>query len=301
VLNAFRMHTPDTLESACGFLAEHGPDAAVYAGGTELLLAMKEGLVTPEYLVDIKPLGLGGIALDAQTGELRLGATVRHREIEAFAAAREPWRALAELEREVANVRVRNQGTIGGNLCFGEPHADPGVLLAAWDAEVELVDPLAGRRLPICEFLVDEFTTALEDGEIMTAVTVPPQPARSASAYVRFGFLERPSLGVAARIVLAPDEQTVAHAAVAVGAVGPCPERLPGAEQALMSAGLHGDDWTAAVRLAAEHAADECRAEGDAHGAEDYKRHLVAVHVRRVLERCRGRLQPGARAEGRAA
>jgi aerobic carbon-monoxide dehydrogenase medium subunit len=288
MLNDFRLYSPGSLGDACAFLAEHGPDAAVYAGGTELLLAMKEGLAAPEYLVDVKPLGLGGIAF-ADTGELRIGATTTHRELEGWSAARDEWHALAELEHSVANVRVRNQGTLGGNLCFGEPHADPGTLLAAWDAEVELADPLGGRRLAITDFLLDEFTTALEDGEIMTAVLVPPPPARAFSAYLRFGFLERPSLGVAARIALDPGAQTVTEAALAVGAIGPCPERLDAAERAVVGSALHGDEWTAAVRLAGAHAADACHADGDAHGAEDYKRHLVDVFVRRALETCRDR------------
>jgi carbon-monoxide dehydrogenase medium subunit len=298
VLNDFRLCAPESLEEACAFLAEHGADAAVYAGGTELLLAMKEGLAAPDYLVDVKPLRLAGIGVDADSGELRLGATATHREVEAFCEANAPWRVLAELERRVANVRVRNQGTIGGNLCFGEPHADPGTLLTAWDAAVELADVAGRRRVAIGEFLVDEFATALEDGEVMTAVVVPPQPDRSASAYQRFGFLERPTLGVAARIALDPDGEHVSEAWIAVGAVGPCPQRLNAAERVLLGAGIEGRAWADGVELASAHAGEACTASGDSHGSEDYKRHLVRVFVRRALEACRVRVTADAGREG---
>jgi carbon-monoxide dehydrogenase medium subunit len=264
----------------------------VYAGGTELLLAMKENLLAPEYLVDVKRLALGNVSV-SPAGELRIGATSTHREIEAWAlSGGEDWRALAELEAAVANIRVRNQGTIGGNLCFAEPHADPGTLLSAWDASVELAAVDGRRTLPIGEFLRDEFVTALEDSEIMTAIVVPPRPPRSASAYRRFAFLERPTVGVAALVALEPDGNTVADARIAVGAVGPRPERVTGAERGLIGAEVAGASWAQASARAAQEAAQECSVSADAHGSEEYKRHLVDVHVRRALETCRARLAP---------
>lgn len=290
MLTEFRLYSPGSLAEACELLADSGPDAAVYAGGTELLLAMKEGLLAPEYLVDIKPLGLSGISLDAGRGELRIGATTTHREVEAWSLPRGGvWSALAEMERGLANVRVRNQGTIGGNLCFGEPHADPGTLLSAWDASVEIADAHGRRELPVGDFLLDEFVTALEDGEILTAIVVPRQPTRAASAYVRFGFLERPSLGVAARIALEPDGETIGEARIAVGAVGTRPERVEAAETELADAEVAGSGWDRAVNTAVAQAAEGCSVSADAHGSEGYKRHLVGVFVRRALEACRGR------------
>lgn len=290
LLKPFRVYEPESVEEACEFLGDVGPDAAVYAGGTELLLAMKEDLLAPAYLVDIKGLGFGGISSDADDGGVRLGATTTHREIEAWArSAGDEWRALAELESGVANVRVRNQGTIGGNLCFGEPHADPGTLLTAWDASVEVAGGGSRRRIPAAEILVDEFVTALEDDEIMTAVVVPPRPRRSASAYVRFGFLERPTLGVAAVLALEQEAGCVAAARIAIGAVGPRPERVESAEQLLVGAELDGSTWTRAIADAAAQAAATCSVSGDRHGSEEYKRHLVGVHVRRALELCGAR------------
>jgi carbon-monoxide dehydrogenase medium subunit len=293
VLRPFRVFEPESVEDACAFLAEAGSDAAVYAGGTELLLAMKENLLAPEYLVDVKRIGLGGVSTDAATGELRLGATATHREIETWAESNgDPWQALAEVERGVANVRVRNQGTIGGNLCFGEPHADPGTLLCAWDATVELADATRRRRLGIESFLLDEFSTALEENEVMTAILVPPRPLRSGSAYVRFGFLERPTLGVAALVALEEDGETVAEARIAVGAVGPRPERAEAAELALVGVEVGGASWARAAGLAAAETSETCTVSDEPHVSEEYKRHLVAVHVRRALEAGKARV-PG--------
>lgn len=290
MLTPFRVYEPESVEDACAFLADTGHDSAVYAGGTELLLAMKERLLAPAYLVDVKRIGLGGVSLDAETGELRLGATATHREIETWARSGADWQALAELEGSVANVRVRNQGTIGGNLCFGEPHADPGTLLTLWDATVELADRSGKRRLPIGGFFVDEFETALEEDEVMTAILIPRRPVRSASAYLRFGFLERPTLGVAALIALEPDGRTVGEARIALGAVGPHPERAEPAGRALVGAEIEGASWERAVALAAADAAETCTISEDGHASEEYKRHLVGVHVRRTLDVCRIRV-----------
>jgi carbon-monoxide dehydrogenase medium subunit len=289
VLKHFALCEPRSVGEACGLLDELGEDAAVYAGGTELLLAMKEQLLAPNYLVDVKRLGLGGVSHDDATGELRIGATATHREIEVWALERPEWRALAEMERGVANARVRNQGTIGGNLCFAEPHADPATLLSAWDASVELAGPRGCRTVAVTDFLIDEFTTALEVGELMTGVVVPPLPPRSGSAYLKFGFLERPTLGVATSLALSADGETVAAARIAVGAVGDRPQRAPESEALLAAAEVHGAAWDAAVQAAAASAAESCEVGVDTHGSEDYKRHLVGVFVRRALELGRSR------------
>jgi carbon-monoxide dehydrogenase medium subunit len=289
VLRSFQIYTPESVEQASGFLAEHGADAAVYAGGTELLLAMKEGLLSPEFLVDVKHLGLGAISTGDADGGVRIGATATHHEVEEWATSDTQWTALVELEHSVANVRVRNQGTIGGNLCFGEPHADPGTLLMAWDALVEVVGPGGSRRVPVAEFLVDEFATALADGDVMTAVLLPGRPARSGSAYARFAFLERPMLGVAAEVRLQQDAETISEARVAVGAVGPRPERMTEAEVQLTGVPVRGRDWAVALSRAASHAGECSRVVSDAYGSTEYKRHVVEVLVQRALEAARTR------------
>ena len=124
----------------------------------------------------------------------------------------------------VANVRVREVGTLGGNLCFAEPHADPGTLLLVYDASVALARQGGTRTLAIEQFFVGPFEVALADDEILTAIRVPALPAHTAAAYLKYGLLERPSVGVAVAVTALPDQ--VQEVRAAVGCVGPTPRRL---------------------------------------------------------------------------
>src|SRR5262249_28419401 len=135
------------------------------------------------------------------------------------------------MERDVANVRVREVGTLGGNLCFAEPHADPGTLLMLFDATARIERNGGARTIPLERLFVGPFETCLEPDEILTEIEVPPLPPRSGAAYLKFGFLERPSVGVG--VALTTDDGRVTGARVAVGCVGPVPRRMREAEAAL--------------------------------------------------------------------
>src|SRR5262245_55374882 len=132
MLRRFRLEEPQSVAEVSELLARFGDSARVYAGGTELLLAMKEGLVQYERLINVKKLGLNQI--NGENGTFKIGALCTHRELENSALLRQRLPALVQLEHHVANVRVRQTGTIGGNICFAEPHADPGTLLIALQA-----------------------------------------------------------------------------------------------------------------------------------------------------------------------
>src|SRR5207244_2956107 len=199
--------------------------------GTELILAMKEGLIHYDYLVNVKTIpGLTGVGI-GHDGTLRIGAVTPHRMIEKDATVRERFPVIARMEGDVANVRVREVGTLGGNLCFAEPHADPGTLLQVFDASARIARKDGARTIPLEQFFVGPFETCLEADELLTGVLVPPLPPRSAAAYLKFGFLERPSVGVAVAVTL--DDGRVADARIAVGCVGPVPRRMREAEAAL--------------------------------------------------------------------
>ncbi len=134
-LPAFDLHRPVSLEEASDILGRHGDDAIPVAGGTELLLLLKLGFGAYAHLVDVRGIPeLTGIRL--VDGTVEIGAAVTHREIERSALVREQIPALAAMERSVANIRVRTAGTLGGNLCFGDPHSDPATFLLAAGAEV---------------------------------------------------------------------------------------------------------------------------------------------------------------------
>jgi carbon-monoxide dehydrogenase medium subunit len=266
ILSDFQLHRPATIEEAVQLRAELGDSGALYAGGTELLLAMKMGVLEYEHLVDVKRIGgLRGIALGE--GELRIGAATTHREIETSALVAEHVPALASLARHVANVRVRSAGTLAGNLAFGEPHADPAALLVALDATVELIGSDGRRSLPVEQFAVGAYETELGEDELIEAVVVPLPEEPVRATYLKFQVLERPTVGVAAvaRNGGAPT--------VVVGAVDEKPIRVETSGDI--------DDYVNAAREAVDPV-------DDLSGSAEYKRHVTGVFVRRALEALAG-------------
>jgi carbon-monoxide dehydrogenase medium subunit len=279
-LPRFELHAPASVEEASDLLARYGDDAAVYAGGTELLLLMKLGFASFGHLVDVKEVEeLCGI--EAADGGVSVGAAVTHRELERSPLVRERWPAFAELERGVANVRVREAGTLGGNLCFADPHSDPATFLLA--AEATLVARRGGeqeRRIPACAFLHGPYQTALDPGELLLRVLLPAPPPGSVTVHRKLAFLERPAVTVTC--LLRTEERLLAEARVAVGAVGPVPVRAGAAEELLL--GLRADAPSAeALEAAGAAAAEASGAVDDANGSAEYKRNLVRVLVKRTV------------------
>jgi carbon-monoxide dehydrogenase medium subunit len=283
MLRPFELHRPASVDEACALLARLGEDAVPYAGGTELLLLMKEGLLRPRHLVDIKRIpGLDSIVAD--DGRVTIGGTVTHRTVERSATVRERSAVVASVARHVANVRVRNVGTVGGNLAFADPHSDLATLFLALDATVELVSPRGRRALPLDDFVRGPWETARAADELLTSVTLTPGRGRAAAAYVKFGIHERPTLGIAVALLLdaGPDGRArVAEARIAIGCVNPRPARARDAEERLRGGDV-ADLEDAAGEVAALAAAGADPAD-DLHGSADYKREMVAVFTRRAL------------------
>jgi carbon-monoxide dehydrogenase medium subunit len=283
VLRPFTLHRPASADEACALLAGLGDDAAVYAGGTELLLLMKLGLLRPRHLVDVKRIpGFGDIA---DGPRLAIGAAVTHRAVERSALVQARCALIGTVARNVANVRVRNVGTVGGNLAFADPHSDLATLFLTLDASVELVSARGRRELSLDEFVRGPWETARASDELVASVRLAPWPSRSYAAYVKFGVHERPTLAVA--VVLALDGtversgERIRDARIAVGCVGPRPVRLAAAEAALTDASI--GDVEAVARAAAAAAAEHVDPADDLYGSADYKRDMVAVFVRRAL------------------
>lgn len=263
-LPPFTLHRPTTLAQALQLLERYADEAAFYMGGTELLLLMKLGFAAPGHLVDGKRLAeLAQLSVGDQ--QMSIGAGVTHRRLERHSDVRRVLPALAQLEQQVANVRVRNAGTLGGNLCFAEPHSDPLTLLVALGATVRLVGPHGIRELPLEEFCLGAFSTALAENELMLSVEVPLPAHGTGVGYARIAFKERPDVGAA--VILGPDASTVV-----IGAVGPRPMRITDAERSLDPAGDASlDEAVAAVRAAVAEA-----------GVDDYRAHLAGVLVARA-------------------
>jgi carbon-monoxide dehydrogenase medium subunit len=271
-LPPFDLHRASAVDEARELLVRYGDDAAVLCGGTELLLLLKLGFAGYGHLVDIRGIEeLGGIRAD--NGTLVVGATATHREIERSSLVRERLPALAAMERGVANIRVRNVGTLGGNLCFSDPHSDPATFLLALDAEAEW----AGRRAPLRDFLHGPYETALGEGELLHSIRIPVPPAGTAVVHRKLSFHERPAATVTCAVRV--EGGTVAEARVAIGSVGGRAVRASTAETRLTGA---APDDVAAVAEAAEAAAEAAGAAADANGSVAYKEQLVRV----LVERC---------------
>jgi aerobic carbon-monoxide dehydrogenase medium subunit len=278
MLQPFALEEPTSVREASALLAQYGEAARLYVGGTELLLVMKEGLLHYERLINLKTIpGLAGVTLEA--GTLRIGATTTHRTLERSPEVCTHFPALAHLEAHVANVRVRGTGTIGGNLCFAEPHADPGTLLQVYDAQVRLERQASTRMLAVEAFCVGAFEVALAEDELLTEIEVPCLPAHTAAAYRKFGVLERPSVGVAVAVTALPDG--VQDVRIAVGCVGPTPRRMREAEALLCGQAI--DAVQARLPAAGVLAGQAADAVSDLHGSAEYKEYLVGVLLRRAF------------------
>src|SRR5881296_346953 len=171
-LRRFEIHQPSTVAEAAEMRAHFGEQASLYAGGTELLLAMKHDVLRYKHLIDVKVIpGLNSIEL--RDGMIRIGATATHRSIERSALLRNRLPVFTSMESLVANVRVRNTGTLGGNLCFAEPHSDPATLLLVLGGSVAAEGPEGRREIPIHDFFIGPYETRLAPNEIMTGIEIP--------------------------------------------------------------------------------------------------------------------------------
>ena len=278
-LRRFAIHQPQGVSEASELLDHYGEKARLYAGGTELLLAMKHDLLRYEHLVDTKTVpGLNQI--DLQDSSLRIGATVTHRAIERSPLVRDHIPVMAEMAAQVANVRVRATGTLGGNLCFAEPHSDPATLLIGLKARTRVHGRAGEKTVPIDELIVGAYETALGSDELLTAIEIPLPARTQRAAYLKFQVHERPLLGLALVLNMDDAGRAVREATVVVGCVSPRPCRSEKAE-ALLSGPI--DKVKAQLTDAAEALADAADLMDDLEGGADYKRHLIGVLLRRAF------------------
>ncbi|MDH3445120.1 MAG: xanthine dehydrogenase family protein subunit M [Deltaproteobacteria bacterium] len=277
----FEYLEPRTVAEACRMLVQHNGDAKVFAGGAHLTILMKQGLLQPKTLINIKKIAaLGGIAFDEKKG-LTLGALASHREIETSAVVREEFPVLAAAESEVANIRVRNMGTVGGNLASGEPLTDLAQIFIALDGKVKIARPKGSRMLPVEELFVDFYQTSLAEDEILTHVILPPLPPRSGIEYIRFSatsMVDKPCVGVAVRVSLEKTGDASKTARIVLGCVGPTPVRAKRAESLLNRKKITPE----LLEEIGATASQECSPTADLRGSEQYKRAIVRTLVKRA-------------------
>jgi carbon-monoxide dehydrogenase medium subunit len=277
-MRRFELAEPQTLEEACSLLNDDG-DAKALAGGTALLTLIKYGIFIPKTLVNLTKIhGMSGIDYDAQCG-LRIGALTSIYDVESSPLVRQHYPLLAEACHVVANIRIRNMATLGGNLAHGDHQSDPPTALVALDAGVELIRRKRMRQMKLSEFLLGSYETALEPGELLSAVVVPP-PENWRGTYIKFtsgSSEERPCAGIAALVRM--EQGTCRDVRLVVGAVSPRPVRTHHAEEF-----ARGKEFTEGVlQMIGAEASRVVDPMDDLRGSASYKRQLVGVLVRRAL------------------
>lgn len=270
-MRRFEYFEPKSLHEASRLLAAGGQ---VLAGGTDLLVELKEQLRRAELVVNIKKIpGIGGLAFDPQRG-LRIGALATAREVEVSPVVLEKYASLAQAARELGSIQVRNRATIVGNICRASPSADTLPPLIADGAIIRLHGPGGARELPLEDFFTGPGKTVLRRDELVTELLVPPPPARTGKVYIKHGrrkAMELATVGVAVTLTRDADVR------IALGAVAPTPIRARAAEDLLRKD-------PKAFEQAAAAAMAEAKPISNVRASAEYRREMVRVLTRRALE-----------------
>jgi carbon-monoxide dehydrogenase medium subunit len=278
-LRRFEYHEPRSLEEASSLLTELGEGAFLLAGGTDLLVEIRERLRRVHHLVDIKRIsGLDAASFGPEG--LSFGALVTAGRLERMPDVARLYPNLQAGLRSLGSIQVRNRATVVGNVCRASPSADTIPPLVADGAEIETWAPGGGRRIALADFFAGPGRSVLAPGEIATGVRVPAPAAGSARAYIKHGrrkAMELATVGVAVSLETEGGRCTAAR--IALGAVGPTVLRAPGAEAILAGSALDATTLAAA----AERAMQECTPISNVRSSADYRREMVGVLTRRAV------------------
>lgn len=261
-------------------LAEHGEESRLYAGGTALLLGMRQRMLAPSHIVYLGGVpGLNRIEFDARDG-LRIGALARHADVADSPLVRERYPVLAAMAGQVADPQIRNMGTLGGNLCYGDPATDPPGCLMALRARAIALSKRGERVIELDDFFTDYYQTALQPDEVVTEIRVPPVASNAVAAYTRFlrtAAEHRPLVGFA--VVASVESNVCRGARIVVAASTPVPTRARKAEDFLEDKGIDAETIEEAARIASE----EVSIVSDFRGSAEYRRDMVRVVGRRTM------------------
>jgi carbon-monoxide dehydrogenase medium subunit len=281
----FEYERATSVEGAIAALGKHGPGARIIAGGHSLLPMMKLRLASPERLIDINDLHeLAYIREDGD--ELGIGALTRHAELLESEKLATAFPLFRDAENVIADPVVRNRGTIGGSLCQADAAEDLSAVCVAAKAKVVIRGANGERTVPISEFHVGPWMTAVGDGEMLIEVRLPQRPG-GASAHVKVERRAGDWAIAAASAAVWMDGATITDAGIGLSAVGPITIELPRAEELLRGAAPSEELFDQVAAIASE----DCAPIPDQRGPVDYKRHLAGVLAKRALRRAIARAQ----------
>jgi aerobic carbon-monoxide dehydrogenase medium subunit len=276
----FEYLTPKTIKEALELLSQYDEgDCKVIAGGQSLLVLMKHKLITPTYLIDIKGLSdLDYIKLDDKQG-LKIGALTTHRAIEMSPVIQKEFAVLSEMEQNVSSVETRNWGTIGGNVCHGDPGGDPTPVLIALNANLKLTSLSGDRTVKAEDFTSNYYETDLQHDELLTEIQVPALAPNTGVKFTKFSQIAGDLANASAAVSITLDNKEIcSDVRIALGSVAMAPMRAKKAEAILKGKKISDELLAEAGQIASEEASPTTDAEVSA----EYKRELVKVLVRRV-------------------
>lgn len=291
MIKDFEYFAPKTVEEALSLLSQYKEEAKIMAGGQSMLVVMRQGILAPEHLIDVKGISaLDYINYDEREG-LRIGALTIHRAIEKSPVIRNGFSVLAEMENNLATIQTRNWGTIGGNLCHGDPAGDPAPVFIALNAKLKLASKGGERTIDMEEFSKDYLEVALEPDEMLTEIQVPTPPPHTGTAYEKLMVMKGDMgvVGAAVSITLSLKNGVCQGARIVLSNAASIPLRAREAEKLLIGKVVKDD----LLIEAGEVASAEADPPSDVHGSVEYRREMVKVFVKRAARKALEKAKAG--------
>jgi carbon-monoxide dehydrogenase medium subunit len=290
-MTSFEYFSVDTLDKGISILAGKQGKAKVFAGGTNLLVDIKQGAANPQCLVDIKSIpGLDSVRYQANEG-LKVGALTTIRTIETSTVIKNKFTILSQAAHKIGSAQIRNRATIGGNLCDASPSADTAPALICLGASVKTQGSGGERSMLLEDFFTGPGETILQPDEILTQIQIPPVPPYSAGVYLKLGRMKTMDLatvGVAVLLTAEATDGVCDDIKITLGAVAPTPKRAKSAEGVIRKKKMVDD----LMRQTAHKASQEARPISDVRASADYRREMVEVLTYRALCQARELIRP---------
>ena len=285
-MKPFTFLSPTTAEEAISLFAEHSETARFMAGGTDVIVKVKDGWMEPDYIISLNKIeGMNELYKNDATKELSIGATVTHATLEKSLMIQNEYPIIYDAVSNIGSLQVRNVGTIGGNLINAVPSADGAVPMIALDGTALLHGPDGERSVDVKDLFIEPYKTILKPGELLKKITIPPQEPHTGSAYIKFGrraAMELPLIGIGVLLTLEDDLETCKKARIVLGVAAPTPMRAFDAETSLTGRKITEEP----LATAGEIAADESKVRDSVRGKAWHRKEMVRVQVRRMGMKC---------------
>jgi CO/xanthine dehydrogenase FAD-binding subunit len=285
-MKEFKYLSPESVEDAISLYGQHSETSKFVAGGTDVIVKLKEGWMEPDFLISLKKIKeLSELHKNEATKELSIGALVTHATLEKSLMIQNRYPIIYDAVSNIGSLQVRNVGTIGGNLINAVPSADGAVPMIALDGVALLHGPDGERSVEVKDLFIKPYVTVLKPGEILKKITIPPQEANTGSAYIKFGrraAMELPLIGIGVLLTLDTDQKTCTKARIVLGVAAPTPMRAFEAEKSLVGQKINEEILVKAGQIAA----DESKVRDSVRGKAWHRKEMIKVHVRRMGLKC---------------